>query len=187
MGLAAIGAALLRGAGTFLGIGAAAPVVSGATRGLLATGAAAVGRAAISPLGQGLAGGFAGAGLGALAFDGGGGAPAGLPGGQLGAIIAAGGQPTSLSNGRFLVTAPNGDVQIFNRNGMPIRPTLIIPAGQRLPGGAVVVSTRNGGALIGVTIRRRRRRFGAEIRTVRRTVQAAQALVKLCQPTKRRS
>lgn len=184
MGLAAVGGAILR----FFGAGAARTAVGGAaTRGLVSTVGGAVGRGLISPLGQGLAGGIAGAGLGALAFGGDGAAAGGLPGGQLGEIIAAGGQPTPLSNGRFLVTAPNGDVQIFNRNGMPIRPTLIIPAGQRLPGGAVVVSTRNGGALIGVTIRRRRRRFGAEIRTVRRTVQAAQSLVKLCQPTKRRS
>jgi len=110
-----------------------------------------------------------------------------MPGGQLASIVAAGGQPTPLAGGRFLVTAPNGDVQIFNRNGDPIRPQLIIPAGQRLPGGAIVVSTRQGGALIGITKRRRRKRFGAEIRNVRRTVAAANALVNLCKPTKRRS
>jgi len=185
MGLAAIGSAILG----FFGAGAARTAVAGG--GAIVAGAGRTllqraGAAAISPLAQGLAGGVAGAGLGSLAF-GGDGAAAGLPGGQLGAIIAAGGQPTALANGRFLVIAPNGDMQIFNRNGEPVRPTMIIPAGQRLPGGAVVVSVRNNGTLIGITKRRRRRRFGAEIRTVRRTVQAAQSLVKLCQPTKRRA
>jgi len=185
MGLAAIGSAILG----FFGAGAARTAVAGG--GAIATAAGRTilqraGAAAISPFGQSVIGGALGAGA-ISAFGGDGAAAGGLPGGQLGAIVAAGGQPTPLSNGRFLVTAPNGDIQIFNRNGMAIRPTLLIPAGQRLPGGAVVVSTRNGGSLIGVTIRRRRRRFGAEIRTVRRTVQAAQALVKLCQPTKRRA
>jgi len=184
MGLAAIGSAILG----FFGAGAARTAVGGAaTRGLISTVGGAVSRAAISPLGQGLAGGLVGAGIGGQLFGGDGAAAGGMPGGQLGAIIAAGGQPTALANGRFLVIAPNGDMQIFNRNGEPVRPTMIIPAGQRLPGGAVVVSVRNNGTLIGITKRRRRRRFGAEIRTVRRTVQAAQSLVKLCQPTKRRA
>jgi len=176
MGLVSIGRALLSGAGSLLGIGGTA---------VARTGVGTVGRLAASPFAQALAGGALGAGA-VSAFGGGGGvAPGG--GGQLAQLVASGAQPTALSNGRFLVTAPNGDVQIFNRNGEAIRPTLIIPAGQRLPGGAVVVSTRQGGALIGIILRRRRRRFGAEIRTVRRTVQAAQSLVKLCQPTKRRS
>jgi len=174
MGLVSIGQALLRaGTSLFAGAGAAGARV-----------APIAGRALIGPFGQGLAGGAIGAGA-ISAFGGGGGAAAG--GGQLAELVAAGATPTPLSGGRFLVTAPNGDVQIFNRNGQAIRPALIIPAGQRLPGGAVVVSTRQGGALIGIIVRRRRRRFGAEIRTVRRTVQAAQSLVKLCQPQKRRS
>jgi len=108
-------------------------------------------------------------------------------GGQLGQLVAAGAQPVPLASGRFMVTAPNGDMQIFNRSGQAVKPSMIIPAGQRLPGGAMVVSTRNNGALIGITKRRRRKRFGAEIRTVKRTVQAAQSLVKLCKPTTRRS
>lgn len=185
MGLVSIGAALLSRAGQFIGLGggAAATTALRAAPSLLAR----TGRAAIGPFGQSVAGGALGAGAFTGVFGGDGAAPAAMGGGQLAELVAGGAQPTALSNGRFLVTAPNGDVQIFNRNGMAVRPTLIIPAGQRLPGGAVVVSTRQGGALIGVTIRRRRRRFGAEIRTVRRTVQAAQSLVKLCKPTTRRS
>jgi len=177
MGLLAGGLALLSRVGGFLG--RAAPAI-GTGGGALAR----VGRAAIGPFGQGLAGGAIGAGaFGAFGGDGGGGGG----GSQLAGLVASGAQPVELSGGRFMVTAPNGDVQIFNRSGNAIKPTLIIPAGQRLPGGSVVVSTRNGGSLIGITVRRRRKRFGAEIRTVRRTVQAAQSLVKLCKPTSRRS
>lgn len=168
-------ASLVATAGRFLGglLPRAAPAL------------APIGRAAVGPFGQSLVGGAIGAGV-ITGFGGDGAAPGGA-GGQLAQLVASGAQPTALAGGRFLVTAPNGDVQVFNRNGQAIKPTLIIPAGQRLPGGAVVVSTRQGGALIGITVRRRRRRFGAEIRTVRRTVQAANALVNLCKPTKRRS
>lgn len=144
------------------------------------------GRALVGPFGQGLAGGAIGAGL-AGGFGGGDGAAAGVGGGQLAQLVAAGAQPVPLASGRFMVTAPNGDMQIFNRSGDAIKPSLIIPAGQRLPGGALVVSTRNNGSLIGITIRRRRKRFGAEIRIVKKTVQAAQSLVKLCKPQTRRS
>ncbi len=190
MGLVSIGASLLRGAGSLFGLGGAAAggaAIRGGSAIATATGRGILSRlggAAVSPFGQSVIGGALGAG--AISAFGGDGAAVG-GGTALASLVEAGAQPTALSNGRFLVTAPNGDVQIFNRNGMPIRPTLIIPAGQRLPGGAVVVSTRQGGALIGVTIRRRRRRFGAEIRTVRRTVQAANALVNLCKPKARRS
>jgi len=190
MGLVSIGASLLRGAGSLFGLGGAAAggaairggsaVATATGRGILAR----LGGAAVSPFGQSVIGGALGAG--AISAFGGDGAAVG-GGTALASLVEAGAQPTALANGRFLVTAPNGDVQIFNRNGQPIRPTLIIPAGQRLPGGAVVVSTRNNGTLIGITVRRRRRRFGAEIRTVRRTVQAANALVNLCKPKARRS
>lgn len=177
MGLIATGVRLL---GSLFGGGAAvaAPVARTALQ--------RVGGAILSPLGQGVLGGALGAGAVGL-FGGDGAAAPGMGGGQLAQLVAGGAQPTALSGGRFLVTAPNGDVQVFNRNGQPIRPQLIIPAGQRLPGGSIVVSTRNGGSLIGITRRRARRRFGTEIRRVRRTVQAAQALVKLCKPTGRKS
>jgi len=179
MGLLAGGLALLGRAGSFLGIGGAGTGAVAGGRALLA----GAGRAAIGPFGQSVAGGALGAGL--IGFGGGGdGAAAGS---QLATLVAAGAQPVPLASGRFMVTAPNGDMQIFNRSGMAIKPSIIIPAGQRLPGGALVVSTRNNGSLIGLTIRRRRKRFGAEIRTVKRTVQAAQSLVKLCKPTQRRS
>jgi len=190
MGLASLALGALSRVGSLLGIGGAAAagqVARVAGGGILST----LGRGAISPLAQGLAGGIAGAGLGSQ-FFGPGGAPAGAEfdarmGSMLAQLQAQGAQVTPLAGGRSLVTAPNGDVQVFNRNGQAIKPTLIIPAGQRLPGGSVVVSTRQGGALIGITKRRRRRRFGAEIRNVRRTVQAANALVNLCKPKARRS
>jgi len=180
MGLLAGGLALLGRVGSLFGTGAATTAGAVAGRGALST----LGRAAIGPFGQSIAGGALGAGLIGGFGGGGDGAPSG---GQLGQLVAAGAQPVPLASGRFMVTAPNGDMQIFNRSGMPIRPSLIIPAGQRLPGGALVVSTRNNGSLIGVTIRRRRKRFGAEIRIVKKTVQAAQSLVKLCKPQTRRS
>jgi len=175
--------------GGLLSLGRTLGIVGGQTLTRVApTVAGGVGRALTGPFGQSIAGGALGAG--AIAAFGGGAVGGALPGGgstQLAQLVASGAQPTELAGGRFLVTAPNGDVQIFNRNGMAVRPQLIIPAGQRLPGGAVVVSTRQGGALIGVTRRRRRKRFGAEIRNVRRTVQAANALVNLCKPKARRS
>lgn len=179
MGLLAGGLALLSRVGSFL----TPTATAGATvagRGLLAT----AGRAAIGPFGQSIAGGAIGAGLIGGFGGGGDGAAAGS---QLATLVASGAQPVPLASGRFMVTAPNGDMQIFNRSGQAIKPSIIIPAGQRLPGGAIVVSTRNNGSLIGLTIRRRRKRFGAEIRTVKKTVQAAQSLVKLCKPTSRRS
>jgi len=179
MGLLAGGLALLGRVGSLFGGGAATTAGAAAGRGLLST----VGRAAIGPFGQSIAGGALGAGL-IGGFGGGGG---GGDGSQLAGLVASGAQPVPLANGRFMVTAPNGDMQIFGRNGQAIRPTLIIPAGQRLPGGAVVVSTRQNGALIGIVTRRRRKRFGPEIRRVKQTVQAAQSLVKLCKPQTRRS
>jgi len=184
MGLISIGTALLRGAGSLLGIGGGAAAVGGAARVAAPSLISRIGGALIGPAGQGLAGGLAGAAVGSQLFGGGGG---GAVPNQLAAIQAAGGQVTPLAGGRFGATAPNGDFQVFNRNGEPVRPSRIISAGMRLPGGATIVSVRQGGQLIGVTIRRRRKRFGAEIRTVRRTVQAAQALVNLCQPKKRRA
>ncbi len=160
-------------------------MAGGAGRALLPT----IGRGLISPFGQSLAGGALGAAA-ITGFGGGGEAPggAGIAGGsQLAAIVAGGGQPTPLAGGRFLVTAPNGDVQIFNRNGMAVRPQLIIPAGQRLPGGAIVVSTRQGGALIGITKRRRRVAFRTEIRRVRQTIQGCRAVLSAAEKPKRRS
>jgi len=183
MGLASLALGALSRVGSLLGIGgsaAAGTIARTAGGGILST----AGRLATGAFGQSIAGGALGAGL-ITGFGGGGDGVA--AGSQLSQIQASGGQITPLAGGRFLATAPNGDVQVFNRNGQAIKPTMIIPAGQRLPGGAIVVSTRQGGALIGITKRRRRKRFGAEIRNVRRTVQAANALVNLCKPKARRS
>jgi len=195
MGLITLGASLLRGAGSLLGIGGTAATQATARAaggGILST----IGRVLTNPFAQSVAGGAIGAGVitgiggdGAVApFGMGGGDFAGTgPGAQLAQIAAAGGQITPLANGQFMAIAPNGDMQIFNRNGMPRRPSMIIPAGQRLPGGSIVVATRNNGSQIGIVKRRRRRAFGTEIRRVRRTVQAANALVNLCKPAKRRA
>jgi len=125
-------------------------------------------------------------------FDGGGaplgsGAPGTFQTPQIASFIDAGAIPTALSNGRVMLTMPNGDVQIFSRNGMPVRPTIIIPAGQRLPGGAVVVSTRNGGALIGLTVRRRRRQFATEARKVRNVLSICKSIERAAAPRKRRA
>jgi len=179
MGLASLALGLISRAGSALGL-VGGGVASATGRTALST----LGRVAANPFAQSIAGGAIGAGA-ISAFGGGGDGVA--AGSQLSQIQASGGQVTPLAGGRFLATAPNGDVQVFNRNGQAIKPTMIIPAGQRLPGGAIVVSTRQGGALIGITKRRRRKRFGAEIRNVRRTVQAANALVNLCKPKARRS
>jgi len=184
-------------------LGGAAPAITGpaagaAGGGLLST----LGGIVTSPLGGGLIGGGIGGGLveaisglfggGAQAappggmFGGGGGVTV-LPGSPLGQIMAAGTPTTSLVGGRFLATAPNGDVQVFNRHGFPVRPSEIIPAGQRLPGGATVVSIRQGGQLIGVTKRRRRRTFAGEIQRTRRVLAGCRAIERACAPPKRRS
>ena len=167
----------LLGAGRFL-LGAARPAAAAAARA-----APVVGRAALTVPGQVAIGLGAGA-LGAAAFGGGGAAAPGTP---LSMAVAQGSSVNEIAGGRFAVTAPNGDFQVFNRNGQPVRATQIVQAGTRMPGGATIVSVRQGGSLIGITRRRPRRRFGAEIRNVRRTVQDAQALVRLCQPKKRRA
>jgi len=153
-GIVSVGSRLLSGAAPI----ARRVVASGAARGA-AAGALVGGGVALATAGDG------GAGV--------------APGIQQ--VLDAGGRATMLNNGRTMVTAPNGDLQIFSSTGRPIRPTLIIPAGQRLPGGATVVSTRNGGQLIGVTIRRARRKFAGEVnrlRTVIKAVKEIHALVK---------
>lgn len=179
-------ATLVQGGLRLLGLGGTAAATRTAGGGILST----IGRALTGPAGQGLAGGLAGGAIGSQLFGGGDGGPllsgAGLSP-QLAQIQAAGGQITMLQNGQTMAIAPNGDMQIFNRNGEPRRPSMIIPAGQPLPSGAIVVATRNNGSQIGIVKRRRRRQFGTMIRQVRGTVRAAQALVNLCQPKKRRA
>lgn len=168
-GALAIGARLL-------GIGATAV-------GTTARAAAPVARRLALPVGGAIAGGAlfeAGAGL--IGGDGGVAQPAALQ-----AIIESGGQVTTLSGGRTMAVAPNGDLQLFNRTGMPIRPTIIIPAGNRLPGGAVVVSTRNNGQLIGLTVRRRRKQFASEARRVRNVLSICRSIQSAAAPRKRRS
>jgi len=186
MGLISIATSILGAVGRAAGVLAPA-VTTTAARTALQT----AGRFATSPFVTSLAGGALGF-AGAQAFGG-----AGVPGqtqpglggppNQLSAAGAAGAQITELAGGRFMAVAANGDVQIFNRAGAAIRPTLIIPAGQRLPGGALVVSTRQNGALIGITKRRRRRAFNTEIRRVRNTIRGCRAVLNAAEKPKRRS
>lgn len=186
MGLISFLGGLATTVGRAAGILAPAAVATGAVAGrtVLGTAGAIAGRIAANPFAQSLAGGAAGV---ALAGGFGGGAPMGGAPNQLSAAGAAGAQITELAGGRFMAVAANGDVQIFNRAGAAIRPTLIIPAGQRLPGGALVVSTRQNGALIGITKRRRRRAFNTEIRRVRNTIRGCRAVLNAAEKPKRRS
>lgn len=173
-GLLSLGSRLLTGGARV------APRLAGA----VARQAPRVGRLAI-PLAGAVAGGAAfEAGLGLFGDGDGGGAPMGS---AVQAALAAGGQASPVVGGRIMVTAPNGDFQLFRRDGTPIRPSLIIPAGQRLPGGATVVSTRNGGQLIGITVRRRRRGFAGEVRRVRNVLQGCKAIERAARPAKRRA
>lgn len=180
-GILSVGRALIGGLG-------AAPVGAAATRAVTTTAARgllpALGRAAISPLAVGAAAGVAGAAVGEAIFADGG--AAAIPSG-LAQIQAEGGAVTPLSGGRFMAIAPNGDMQVFNRMGMPVRPSIIVPAGSRLPGGATVVSIRQGGALIGLTRRRRRRAFSTEVRKVRSTIQGCRAVLAAAEKPRRKS
>lgn len=156
----------------------AAPTIAAAGRGILP----ALGRAAVSPLALGVAGGVTGAAIGEAVFGDGAAVPTSLQ-----QIQAEGGAVTPLSGGRFMAIAPNGDMQVFNRMGMPVRPSIIVPAGSRLPGGATVVSIRQGGALIGLTRRSRRRAFSTEVRRVRSTIQGCRAVLAAAEKPRRRS
>lgn len=177
--------------------GAAAPAITGPTAtagigGVLST----VGRAITSPLGGGILGGGIGGALTSF-FGGDGAAPAPafgagigmqvLPGSPLGQAMAAGSPTQPIVGGRFLATAPNGDVQVFNRHGFPVRPSQIVPAGHRLPGGSTVVSVRNQGQLIGITTRRKRRTFAGEVSRVRHVLQGCRAIERACEKPRRRS
>jgi len=192
MGLISFLGGVATAAARAVGIVAPTAVATGTTVGrtLLGTAGAIVRNPFVQSLAGGaggvaLAGGFGGAGVPGQTQPG---LSQALVGGsQLAGAQAAGAQITELSGGRFMAVAQNGDVQIFNRNGTAIRPTLIIPAGQRLPGGALVVSTRQNGALIGITKRRRRRAFNTEIRRVRNTIRGCRAVLNAAEKPKRRS
>jgi len=102
-------------------------------------------------------------------------------------IQAAGGSASRIAGGRWLATAPNGDVQLFTSEGKPVRASEILTAGQRLPGGATIVSIRQNGALIGITKRRSRRRFAGEIKRAKDAIKGARQLTELCKPPRRKS
>lgn len=177
----------------------AGPIAAGGGGGIAGGALALAGRALAAPLTGGFLGGGIAQAVGGLFGGDGAVAPMGapfaalgggaqvLPGSPLGMIQAQGIAVTSLVGGRFMATAPNGDVQVFNRMGFPVRPSEIIPAGQRLPGGATVVSIRQGGGLIGVTKRRRRRSFAGEIQRTRRVLAGCRAIERACVPPKRRT
>jgi len=176
----------------------AGPTAAAGTSGLIGGVLSTVGRAITSPLGGGLLGGGIGGAL--TSFFGGDEPAAGqvpglfgaagaagiLPGSPLGQVQASGSPVMGLVGGRFLATAPNGDVQVFNRHGFPVRPSQIIPAGQRMPGGSTVVSVRQGGALIGITTRRKRRTFAGEINRTRHVLAGCRAIERAFKGPKRR-
>jgi len=187
MGLLSFLGGLATTVGRAAGVLAPAAITGTAVAGRTLLGTA--GAIARNPFIQSLAGGAGGVAL-AGGFGGGVSIPTaqiGAPGSQLGQAGMAGAQITELAGGRFMAVAQNGDVQLFNRAGTAIRPQLIIPAGQRLPGGALVVSTRQNGALIGITKRRRRRAFNTEIRRVRNTIRGCRAVLNAAEKPKRRS
>jgi len=155
-----------------------------AGRTLLGLGGSAVARVGTSTLGQAAIG--TGIGLGAASlFTGGGAAPA--AGGALATIAAAGGQPIAqLAGGRVMAMAPDGSIATFTADGKIVKPTRIIMAGDKMPPGSRIVSISADKTRIGITIRRRRRRFGAEIQRVRNTIVAARGLMDICRPPPKR-
>jgi len=173
MGLISILGKAVTGVSRFLGF--AAPAATG----IVAGGARIGGRILRSPVAQGLAGAAAFE-LGARAFggQGGGAVPMGPP-------IPAGATP--LVGGFAMLTAQDGSRFLVNNRGVPVRAKFIIPSTAKLPGGARIVFISADGSQIGVSITRRRRQFGAEIRRVRRTIKAAEAVVKACKPRRRSS
>lgn len=174
MGLIAQGAA-------FLGrvFGAAAPTVA---RGGRIAGRALQGRAGRVAIGLGgaVAGGAAfEAGVQAFAGDG-----AGLPALPEGVTPLA-----SLTGGRFLVADANGARLVVGRNGRPIKPQILVPSGMPLPANvSSIVFISADGQTIGVTIKRRRRRLNAQLRSVFSTIDVAERITKrLERRTRRRS
>jgi len=91
-----------------------------------------------------------------------------------------------LTNGRVMVILPSGDVVTLTRDGRLVKPNKIIMGGERLPAGATIVAISADRGRIGITIRRRRRSFGAQLNQVRRVVRGAQAITRLCAPKTRR-
>jgi len=162
--------------GRFFGTGAAVtagaigrPAVRAAGRVLTGPTARAVG--------LGTAGGF----LGASFADGGG-------GGLAQAIEEQGGQAIRpLAGGRLLVRTPDGGIGIVTRMGRLVNPTVLVPSGGAVPPGGTLVSISADGALIGFTIRRKRRPFASELRRVRSVLSSVNALHRSMQPRKRRS
>jgi len=159
-----LGAALLRGARALFG-GAAATTAAGRT-------AVSTARA-VGVLGAGTA-----VGIGAAA----------AVGGLADAITQQGGQVIrTLSGGRLLVRTPDGGIGIVTRMGRLVNPTVLVPAGSGVPPGGTLVSISGDGALIGFTIKRKRRPFASELRRVRSVLSSVNALHRSMQPKKRRS
>ncbi len=194
--LAQVGEAAGMGLASFLGslgrgvvsaftpaVAAVAPVAGrvAATTGRVA------GRALQGGGGRALLAAGAGLGVGAVGVSAlGDGAPA--AGNAAQAALAMGLQPISaLAGGRVLAMTQGGATVTLSSTGKVIRAQVIIPAGQRLPDGATVVFISADRSQIGITKRRRRRAFVAEVRRVRRTIQGCRAVLAAASPSKRRS
>ena len=149
--LVGVGARLLGIGGT-----AAARVTGG-----VATRAAAFGRAGALPFAAGAAGGF-------------------VPGFFDGGDGGGGGGALAMTRGRQVVQGPQGGTFVLSRTGQPIRPSMLIPAGQPLPARvSSIVSISPDGSLIGVTLKRRKRTLGGELSRLRSAAGACRSIRKI--------
>jgi len=89
--------------------------------------------------------------------------------------------------GRFVARDEEGGIFITTRQGAPISPSRLIPAGARLPGGATIVSISPNGQLIGIRIKRARKQFASEARKVRDIIGICRQIERATKPPKRRS
>lgn len=150
MGIAAIGGRLL--STLFSGARAAGPALRGAAPALAGGAAAGVGFEFISSLFGGGGDGVATSAAGAVAVPG---------------------------TARRFVTLQDGSRVLVSREGKPMRAQFFLPAGQKLPGGALVVSVSPDGSLFGIRRGRKKRpAFKTEIETCKSTISAAKSLVK---------
>lgn len=166
MGLVAIGTALLTRGAAALGIGgggAAAGGAGAAARGIL-------GRLFGNPIVQGAGGAAAFAGGSALLAPG-----AAITPTAIGAAGAAG------ARGRAgFVTLEDGSMILVSASGVPARANLFLPAGAKLPSGAMVVSVSPNGQLFGIRKKRVKKTFAAEVAKVKDTVKNAKELLDIC-------
>jgi len=139
---------------------------------LFGAGGRAIGSPAVRAGGGALAGGAA-AGLGFSLIE------SLFGGGGNGVATSAAGAIAAPGMARRFVTLEDGSRVLVSREGKPMRAQFFLPAGQKLPGGALVVSVSPDGSLFGIRRGRRKRpAFKTEIETCKSTISAAKSLVK---------